>query len=388
VATSTARRRRLAREQEDELWARWKAGESLPTIGLALATQADCLRAVVARRGGIAPPPRRRAERALGLAEREEISRGLAAGAGVCAIARALRRPPSTVSREIARNGGPGQYRAAPADAAAWRRGRRPQRCWLARQPRLCAVVAEKLEAKWSPQQISAWLRATYPNESAMQVSPETIYRSLYVQARGVLKKELTAHLRRRRGMRRSRHAARGEDGRGQIRDAVSIADRPPSVEDRAVPGHWEGDLLAGAKNSYIATLVERGSRYAVLVKVPGKDAARVTAALIRGVRRLPAGLMVSLTVDRGKEFAHHRRFTMATDVAVYFCDPRSPWQRGSNENTNGLLRQYFPHGTDLTPVSQAQLNRVAAELNTRPRKTLGYRTPAAVFADYVASTG
>jgi len=342
----------------------------------------------VARRGGIAPPPRTRARRALSVAEREEISRGLAGHLTIRGIARTLGRPPSTISREIARNGGRRQYRATAADAAAWRRAERPKRCWLADQPRLRDVVAAKLTEAWSPEQISGWLPTTYPNEPAMRVSPETIYRSLYLQARGVLKKELTAYLRRHRGLRRSRHASRAEDNRGRILDAVSIAERPASVEDRAVPGHWEGDLLAGARNSYVATLVERRSRFTLLVQVPNKETQSVTAALIRQVQQLPAGLMASLTVDRGREFSQHARFTVATDVAVYFCDPQSPWQRGSNENTNGLLRQYFPHGMDLTPVSQAALDQVAHALNTRPRKTLGYRTPAAVLADYVASTG
>jgi IS30 family transposase len=249
-------------------------------------------------------------------------------------------------------------------------------------------LVAEKLAAQWSPQQISGWLVTTYPNEPTLRVSAETIYRSLYVQARGVLKRELTAHLRRRRSVRRNQHASTANQGRGQIIDAVSIAERPASIDDRAIPGHWEGDLLAGAKNSYVATLVERRSRFVLLVKVPGKDAARVMTALIHHVQQLPAGLMRSLTVDRGLEFAQHKRFSVATDVAVYFCDPRSPWQRGSNENTNGLLRQYLPHGTDLQPLTQATLDSIACRLNTRPRKTLGYRTPAATLADIVATTG
>ena len=382
------RPRRWSREQEQEIWARRTRGESLNEIAAALTAPVESVRTAVARRGGIAPRPRTRAARALSLAEREEISRGLAAGQSMGAIARRLQRPVSTVSREIARNGGRSHYRATPADAAAWRRAARPKPCRLAQQPALCAVVAETLAAGWSPEQISGWLRTTYPNEPTMRVSPETIYRSLYLQARGVLKKELTASLRRHRAIRRSRHAARAADGRGRILDAVSIAERPASAADRAVPGHWEGDLLAGARNSYIATLVERRSRFTLLVKVPNKETASVTAALIHAVRHLPAGLMTSLTLDRGREFSQHHQFSVATDVAVYFCDPRSPWQRGSNENTNGLLRQYFPRGMDLAPVSQLTLDAVAHALNTRPRKTLGYQTPAAVLADYVASTG
>jgi IS30 family transposase len=304
------------------------------------------------------------------------------------AIAETLGRPRSTVSREIARNGGPTQYRATAADEAAWERAKRPKSCRLAQQPTLCVLVALLLEAGWSPEQISGWLRTTFPNDCAMYVSPETIYRSLYLQARGVLKKELTAYLRRHRAMRRSRQATGADDGRGRILDAVSIAERPASAADRAVPGHWEGDLLAGANNSYIVTLVERRSRFLRLVKVPNKDTQSVTAALIRAAQHLPDGLMLSLTVDRGREFAQHHRFSVATDVAVYFCDPQSPWQRGSNENTNGLLRQYFPHGMDLSPVSQLSLDAVAHSLNTRPRKTLSFQTPAEVLANCVASTG
>lgn len=388
MAVLRGRPRRWSREQEAELWARWKRGESLQQMATAFTAPVDSVRTAVARRGGIAPPPRQRAARTLPLTEREAISRGLAAGQSMGAIAQSLGRPTSTVSREIARNGGRQHYRATLANAAAWRRAERPKLCWLAQQPALCAVVATQLQAGWSPEQISGALKTTYPNELTMRVSPETIYRSLYLQARGVLKKELTAHLRRHRALRRSRQATRADDKRGRILDAVSIAERPASVADRVVPGHWEGDLLAGSRNSYIATLVERRSRFTLLVKVPNKDTASVTAALIAAVQQLPAGLMLSLTVDRGREFARHHQFSVATNVAVYFCDPQQPWQRGSNENTNGLLRQYLPHGMDLGPVSQLTLDAVAHSLNTRPRKTLGFRTPAEVFADYVASTG
>ena len=248
-------------------------------------------------------------------------------------------------------------------------------------------VVAEKLAADWSPQQIAGWLRLTYPDNPAMHVSHETIYRSLFVQSRGVLKKELVAHLRRRRTMRRSQHASTAGQQRGQIVDAVSIRERPAEVEDRAVPGHWEGDLLPGAGNSHVATLVERQSRFLMLVRVPGKDTTSVVRALARMVKTLPRGLMSSLTWDRGTELAAHRTFTIATNVRVYFCNPQSPWQRGSNENTNGLLRQYFPKGTDLSTYGQPDLNVVAKRLNTRPRKTLGYETPADRLAKVVALT-
>lgn len=387
MTKGTGRRRRLSPAQERELWTRWKQGESIAVISEALTASLSSVYGLVRRHGGMAPLARTRAARTLRADEREEVSRGLATGWSIRAIARALDRAPSTISREIARHGGGRHYRADQADREAWARARRPKRCRLAQHRALCHVVATHLANRWSPQQIAGWLVSEYPTDPTMRLSPETIYRSLYLQARGVLKKELVRHLRRRRPLRTRRHAAPPR-GPGQIVDAISIAARPASVEDRAIPGHWEGDLLAGAGNSHIATLVERTSRYVVLVKVPGKDTESVVSALIRQVRQLPDGLMASLTWDRGTELAQHKRFTVATDVQVYFCDPQSPWQRGSNENTNGLLRQYFPHGMDLGPVNQAALDVVAWQLNTRPRKTLGYRTPAATLAATVASTG
>ena len=300
-----------------------------------------------------------------------------------------LGRAPSTISREVRRCGGPDHYRAAPADERAWDQARRPQPCLLARNARLRRIVARKLAREWSPEQISGWLAVVFSGDKAMQVSAETIYRSLFIQARGVLKKELVAHLRTRRTMRRSKHAsAHGQQGRGDIADAVSIRERPAASADRAVPGHWEGDLIAGGKNTHVATLVERRSRYVLLVKVDGKDTRTVVDALGRRVRTLPTQLRASLTWDRGKELAEHQRFTIATDVKVYFCDPRSPWQRGTNENTNGLLRQYLPKGSDLSRISQAELNAIARRLNSRPRKTLGYQTPAAILERDVALTG
>jgi IS30 family transposase len=374
-------------EQRAALWTRWKAGESMSDIGRALGKRRGSIFAFLAVQGGIVRPPRRRAARALTSAEREQISRGLAADQSVREIARELHRPASTISREIARNGGRTHYRAVAADAGAWRRAERPKPCRLALQPELCGIVAAKLRLEWSPEQIAGWLKREYAEDAHMHVSPETIYRTLYVQARGALKKELLAHLRRRHPLRRSRRYSTAGQSRGQIVDAVSIAARPATVEDRAIPGHWEGDLLAGAKNSYIATLVERHARFVQLIKVPGKDTDTVVRALIRHVQRLPKGLMASLTWDRGLEMAQHKHFTVATDIAVYFCDPQSPWQRGTNENTNGLLRQYFPKGTDLSTHTQAQLNAVALRLNTRPRKTLGFMTPAEKLASTVAMT-
>jgi IS30 family transposase len=377
----------LSPDQKRELWRRWKAGESLSEIGRALGRQAGSIHGVVAANGGYVPAPRRRSARVLSLAEREEISRGLAGGLSLRAIARRTRRAPSTISREIRRHGGQTRYRAIRADDRAWQWSRRPKPCKLARSPRLRELVAAKLALEWSPEQISGWLARTFPGEHALQVSTETIYRSLFIQARGVLRKELTAHLRTRRTMRRSKHATRKGQGRGGITDAVSIRERPAEVEDRAVPGHWEGDLIAGSANTHIATLVERQTRYLLLIRVTGKDTATVVDAIAAQVQTLPAQLRASLTWDRGMEFAEHRRFSIATDVAVYFCDPKSPWQRGSNENTNGLLRQYLPKQTDLSVHSQDDLDTIAARLNSRPRKTLDYRTPAAMLAQAVAST-
>jgi len=383
-----ARRERMSWHQKAELWRRWQRGETLSDIARALERLPGSVFSILAPHGGIAPAPRRRSPLALTTTEREEISRGVAQGASVRAISRCLQRAPSTVSREIRRNGGRRCYRAALADRQAWRRSRRPKPCRLATRPQLRALVAEKLAAKWSPQQISGWLRAAFPSDPDRYVSHETIYRSLFVQSRGVLKRALVSHLRRGRSFRHSRSATTAGQGRGQITDAISIRERPPAIEDRAVPGHWEGDLLAGAANSHIATLVERQSRYLLLVRVRGKDTTNVVRALSRRVQRLPQGLMRSLTWDRGMELAAHRTFTVATSVRVYFCDPQSPWQRGSNENTNGLLRQYFPDGTNLSRYSQRQLDAVAKELNMRPRLTLGYQTPADTLAQIVASIG
>jgi IS30 family transposase len=368
--------------QSAELWERWKKGEGLKSIGRVLGKPSSCIFNHIKPSGGIMPPARRRSRLALTLAEREEISRGLVADRSVRSMAMALGRAPSTVSREIVRNGGSRWYRATAADKRAWKQALRPKLCKLAVHGQLRQAVAANLERNWSPEQIAGWLKRTNPE--ACQVSHETIYRSLYVQARGVLKKELLLHLRSRRPIRRSRHAT--QKGR-QIANAVSIRERPASIEDRAVPGHWEGDLLCGSKNSNIVTLVERHSRYVMLAKIPNRETQTVVSALIKQARKLPDELYKSLTWDRGKELADHQRFTMETNIAVYFCDPQSPWQRGSNENTNRLLRQYFPHGTDLTSYSQARLNSVARQLNERPRKTLDFQTPAERFNDCVAST-
>ena len=378
----------LSAEQKRDLWRRWKEGQSLSEIGRALERHAGSIFGVIKGKGGFAPPERRRGPRALTLTEREEISRGIAGGRSVRSIAAQLGRAPSTLSREINRNGGLRQYRAARAEEAAWERARRPKRCLLACNPRLRDAVAAKLAEDWSPEQIAGWLPVEHPDDDTMRVSHETIYRSLFIQARGVLRKELLAHLRSGRVMRRAKSSTHSGQGRGGITDAVSIRKRPPEAEDRAVPGHWEGDLLAGSGNTHIATLVERRSRFLLLVKVEGKETETVVAALSRQVGTLPAQLWATMTWDRGMELAAHKQFTVATGIAVYFCDPKSPWQRGSNENTNGLLRQYFPKKTDVSIHSQEELDVIAARLNGRPRKTLGYRTPAAILAEAVALTG
>lgn len=375
----------LSTQQKDELWAQWKAGQSISEIGRHLGKYAGSIFGVLLAKGGIAPPARVRSRAALSLGDREEISHGLVAGLSVRKIAGQLGRSPSTISREVSRNQGAWKYRAANADERAWRQALRPKSCVLASNRSLRMVVAEKLNDNWSPKQISGWLKLEYLNDRAMRVSHETIYKSLFIQARGVLKKELLSRLRTRRLMRRGKASSTHGQPRGQIVGAISIRERPAEVEERAIPGHREGDLLAGGKNTHIATLVERQSRFVVLVRVEGKDTDSVVSALVRQVKHLPAGLMSSLTWDRSTELADHKRFSVATDVTVYFCDPQSPWQRGSNENTNGLLRQYFPKGSYLSGYSQDDLNAVALQLNTRPRKTLGFMTPAAKLAECVA---
>ncbi len=381
------KRWRLTPAEKTEIWRRWKCGHSQHEIGRFFGRPHPTIRKLLLPCGGIAPAARRRSRLSLSLAEREDISRGIASDSSMREIARLLKRSASTVSREVARHGGRPAYRAHDADRRAWVSALRPKRCLLAGNRRLRDVVASKLMLDWSPEQISGWLKTRYPNNESMHVSHETIYRSLFIQARGVLKKELMDHLRSKRRMRRSRHASEHGHSRGQIVDALSIRERPAEAEDRAIPGHWEGDLLAGGKNSYIATLVERHSRFLMLIKVPSKDTAVVVAALSKRVRKLPTTLRRSLTWDRGLEMAKHKAFTVATDVQVYFCDPQSPWQRGTNENTNLLLRQYFPRGTDLAPITQAQLDQVELRLNQRPRKTLGFQTPASKLQASVAST-
>ncbi len=384
------RRARIYYSEADKvlMWDRWQKGDSLASIARGFDRHHSSVESILKRTGGIRPPRRQRSGLALSLREREEVSRGIVAGHSLRTIAQALGRSPSTVSREVHRNDGRSEYRASTADQAAWDRALRPKRCKLVENRALARIVANKLKRLWSPKQIAGWLKRHYPEDENAQVSHETIYRSLFIQARGALKKELLGHLRSRRAMRRSRHKTLKGEGLGQITDTVSIRERPASVEDRAVPGHWEGDLIFGSKNSQIATLVERHTRYVLLAKVDSKDTETVINALIKQAHKLPRELYKSLTWDRGHEMADHQRFSLSTDIEVYFCDPHSPWQRGSNENTNGLLRQYFPKGTDLSAHSQAKLSAVARQLNERPRETLEFESPAERFSACVASTG
>jgi IS30 family transposase len=387
VFVAQGKRVRLSANQRIDMWGRWKAGQSLHEIGRAFGKDHVSIQFMLSQHGGIVPAARRRSLVTLTLAEREDISRGIASGSSIREIAKGLERAVSTVSREVARHGGRPLYRATEADRQAWESALRPKACLLAIHVELQKIVAGKLILDWSPEQISGWLKRRYPEDETMRVSHETIYRSLFIQARGVLKKELIQHLRSKRRIRRSRQSRVSGHRSGQIVDAISIRERPAEIEDRAIPGHWEGDLIGGTKNSHIATLVERHSRFTALVKVRSKDTATVVTALSRHVRNLPASLRRSLTWDRGLEMAKHKTFTVATNVKVYFCDPQSPWQRGSNENTNGLLRQYFPKRTDLSVYSQSELDKVALRLNQRPRKTLGFETPASRLRTSVAAT-
>ncbi|MFC1605815.1 IS30 family transposase [Pseudomonadota bacterium] len=385
-----ARKPRIHYTETDKavMWDRWQKGDSLEKIAQLFDRSHGSVARILRQTGGIRPPKRVRSRQTLSAAEREEISRGVVAGCSLRSIAASLHRAPSTISREIQRNGGQQQYRATVADQAAWDRAHRPKSCKLTQNSALACIVANKLQSAWSRRQIAGWLKRTYPDHETYQVSHETIYRTLFIQARGALKKELLQHLRRTRRMRRSRHHTQKTPDHGRIIDAVSIRERPAEAADRAVPGHWEGDLLFGSKSSQIATLVERHSRYVLLARVESKDTETVINALIKQAHKLPRELYKSLTWDRGSEMADHKRFTLDTDIKVYFCDPQSPWQRGSNENTNGLLRQYFPKGMDLSDVHQNRLNAVARQLNERPRETLNFETPAERFNQCVAATG
>jgi len=375
-------------ELKSEIWNKYKAGQSLWSIARSIDRHSSCIYGLLSRTGGIRPPDRKRTATSLSLTEREEISRGIAAMCSIRTIAIKLNRSPSTISREINRNGGYHVYRATHADEDAWARAKRPKQCKLATNLSLNKIVEQKLRLRWSPEQVSGWLKKEFPEDESNQVSHETIYRTLYVQARGALKKELQQYLRSKRTIRRSVSSSLKGNGLGSMPNAVSISERPACVADRAIPGHWEGDLIEGSNTTCIATLVERHSRYLALIKLKNKRTDTVVEALIKQSRNIPTELYKSLTWDRGTEMKSHRRFTVATDIQIYFCDPQCPWQRGTNENTNRLLRQYFPKGTDLSTHSQAELNRVARLLNERPRKTLGFETPADKFNACVALTG
>lgn len=374
-------------EHQAQIWVNWKNGDSLSDIGKAFRKHPGSIHHLIAFNGGIAPSKKKRSNRNLTLDEREEISRGIAANETITGIALRLQRSPSTISREINRHGGSKDYRANIADQQAWKNAARPKLCYLDNNIDLKNIVIEKLQLKWSPEQISGWLKQTYPDEFTMHISHETIYKSLFIQARGTLKKELTHHLRSRRLMRRPKNAKIDRSPRGQIIDAVSIRERPAEIEDRAIPGHWEGDLLSGSNNTHIATLVERTTRFTLLIKLKGKDTVTVINALRRKIKTLPTFLCNSLTWDRGMELAFHKKLSIDTNIKIYFCDPRSPWQRGTNENTNGLLRQYLPKKTDLSFYTQKDLNKIAFQLNGRPRKTLNFNSPLDTFSSLVAST-
>ena len=373
---------RLTPAQVDEVWSRRRAGQAVKVLAREMRLNATTVRDLLVRAGGIRPVPRRRWEQRLSMVEREEISRGLAAGLSVRVIAAGLGRAPSTVSREVAANGGRRRYRAGRADAAAWARAARPKQRKLASRVVLRDMVEAKLADRWSPQQIAGWLKLTYPDDVEMQVSHETIYRSLFVQTRGSLRKELTTQLRTRRAIRRPR-GAKLPDGRGLRPGVLNISERPAEAADRAVPGHWEGDLVFGRGMSPVATLVERSTRFVMLVALPhGHRAELVADALAAKITTLPAALTRTLTWDQGHEMAAHDRFTSETGIEVYFCDPKSPWQRGSNENTNGLLRQYLPRTVNMRDYSQDDFDAIADQLNARPRQTLGFKTPSQALAE------
>jgi IS30 family transposase len=379
------RRRAFTESEKTEIWDRIEAGQTPASVAAILGRYPSAIRALQQASGGVRPEPRRRRAGSLSLSEREEISRGLSAGHPLRAIAGELGRAPSTVCREVSRNEGPARYRACVAERGAWRRARRPKAAKLATCQRLRDVVEAKLELRWSPQQIASWLPSRYPADLEMRVSHETIYLALYVQGRGALRRELHHALRSGRALRRAKKSL--PNGQGKIPNMVLISERPADVEDRAVPGHWEGDLIMGSRKTCIGTLVERTSRYVMLLKLEKNTAEQVRTAMSAKILCLPAELRRSVTWDRGTEMSQHLQFTIDTGVQVYFCDPKSPWQRGTNENTNGLLRQYFPKGTDLSVHSPAALDAVAQELNERPRQTLGWMTPLERLAQLVAMT-
>ncbi|WP_371320795.1 IS30 family transposase [Saccharothrix yanglingensis] len=374
----------MSNEMKADLWRRWKTGESISVISRGLGKPPGSVFTVLKHHGGIAPEPRKARGGSLVLAEREEISRGLHAGESYRAIAERLSRAVSTVSREVNRNGGRVRYRATTAQELASERARRPKPCLLARRPGLREKVVELLGQEWSPEQIVGHLRLHHDGDPEMRVSHETIYRSVYTTRWKVVPRVLSTRLRTGRPIRKhKRHTVKGQ-WRSQIVDARPIGQRPPGAEHRTELGHLEGDLVLGSANSQVATLVDRKSRFLTIVKPASRHTAVVVPALVEAYGRMDPRLHTTLTWDRGMELAAHKAFTAATGVAVFFADPRSPWQRGTNENTNKLLRQYLPKGTTLATFSQEDLDAIAAKLNNRPRKCLGFRTPA----ESVALTG
>lgn len=366
----------------------WKRGTGFSDIAKILNSKPGTIFTMLRDTGGIKPTERRRAVAHLTLSEREEIRAGLSAKISIRDIARALNRSPSTISREVQRNRGRRYYKAVDANNRANRMAKRPKACLLERNSRLRELVLEKLELKWSPEQISGWLKRTMPRQKAMQISAETIYKTLYFRSRSALHHLLVKHLRRSHSLRHGkRHTRKGERGTINIVNGISIHERSRHIDNRRTFGHWEGDLVSGTNNSHIATLVDRKSRYTIILKLSGKDAGSVNQAITEKFKTLPRKLRQSLTWDRGMELAKHLEFTANTGVKVYFCDPQSPWQRGTNENTNGLIRQYFPKKTCLAQYSQQELDKVAAQLNSRPRKTLKFKTPKEVIEKSVALT-
>jgi IS30 family transposase len=370
-------KRSFTEHQQNAIWSLWSQGKSLSEIGRQLNKHAGSIFCFLQKSGGIKPVKPIRSKRALTLFEREEISRGLSANLSIRSIAQSLNRSPSTISREIKRNGGITKYRAISADKQTWIRAKRPKKSKLQINIGLNDIITDKLSNKWSPEQISGYLKRTYPTDTHMHISHESIYKTLYIQSRGYLKKELLKHLRTQRVMRQSKQFNTKGNARGGIIDAVSIHDRPKDIDERTIPGHWEGDLICGSNKSYVATLVERTSRFTMLVKLNGNDSTTVVSAITNKIIELPTQLKISLTWDRGMELAKHKKFTIDTEIKVYFCDPQSPWQRGTNENTNRLLRQYMPKKTDLSVYEQSDLDKIAKELNERPRKTLNFLSPA-----------
>lgn len=382
-------KRTYTQEEKDLVFDLWKQGAGFSDISRVIDAKPGSIFTILRDSGGIKPEKRKRSVHHLTLEEREEIRAGLSAKMSIRAIARKLNRSPSTVSREVNRNKGRRWYKAVDADRRAWSQAKRPKACTLALNEELKELVVQKLKLNWSPEQISGWLKASMPRRKSMHVSHETIYKTLYVRSRKTLPHKLASHLRRSHKMRHSKnHSRSGDRGTINIVNGVSIQQRPKHIEKRSSIGHWEGDLVTGSGNTHIATLVDRKTRYTLILKLAGKDSNSVNNALQEAFTRLPVSMKKTLTWDRGMELAKHAEFTRVTGIPVYFCDPQSPWQRGTNENTNSLIRQYFPKKTCLAQHSQHKLDMVAAQLNERPRKVLKFKTPKEMMERGVAMVG